>query len=688
MYVVQQGGATLVPAGMLQNGQQVYTLADGGSMGAAGKHLASIALAGGNGAQYLATPGNGLPQTLGNPQGLQGLPGQQPRYVQLNQPGEMQLVRVPAQNQGQVIQGVVQPGRQFAQVSAGRTLIPVQLQPNGTLQAVRPAGVVPQTTTVLRPAANGTLYAQANAMPGAIRPLVARIPRLGTVQTYNPSTGTLVQPPSSNGATVATIQQPVAIRAQTPLGMAAGNVAQPVAVRVGGPRPDVGGRILQATSGSAGLQQHLLMQQQQLVQVGGRTVAVQQASQGRPVLLNSNGTQMVGNLVRLAQGNGGNGGVSLVDQSLVARLMEAQAQQPRNTVLKVPVAAAQSIMQQQQTNINHIDMSMLGVSNQQQLNGAKLQFTQERQQVMRPLSTPSATLQDGYLMDNGLVGRSSELNQISLSADLFPNTMSSTDSISGMPLARGISAPITNSSLMGSMDDIMQQNQRALASGDMANVRAGSEDIQTILSSIGVELARHGIPVDIAANAGWLGVLGPRDVALLQEAYAEEEARLAGEGTLNSTLSIGAASNGGAGPGNDEGHSNGSPATSVMSSQARAMVGGLTPEQLLQLQGTAAMGPAGGLGFPYSLLGSDAGAGSEQDPGTMASLDAAMWGKTAPASQGEVNNGSKGSGGSADGTSGAPQDGANNGTSNQDGAVPGNGLADRFANLNLGCGFF
>lgn len=64
----------------------------------------------------------------------------------------------------------------------------------------------------------------------------------------------------------------------------------------------------------------------------------------------------------------------------------------------------------------------------------------------------------------------------------------------------------------------------------------GKDDLRAILLSIGVELARHSIDVKTAVEAGWLGVLSPTDVAVLQEAYVAEERRLANE-AINGTNS-------------------------------------------------------------------------------------------------------------------------------------------------------
>ncbi|KXZ45323.1 hypothetical protein GPECTOR_56g420 [Gonium pectorale] len=52
------------------------------------------------------------------------------------------------------------------------------------------------------------------------------------------------------------------------------------------------------------------------------------------------------------------------------------------------------------------------------------------------------------------------------------------------------------------------------------------EDLKAILVSIGQELARHSISVETAVTSGWLGVLTAMDVAVLADAYAEEERRV------------------------------------------------------------------------------------------------------------------------------------------------------------------
>ncbi|GLI70032.1 hypothetical protein VaNZ11_014769 [Volvox africanus] len=61
-----------------------------------------------------------------------------------------------------------------------------------------------------------------------------------------------------------------------------------------------------------------------------------------------------------------------------------------------------------------------------------------------------------------------------------------------------------------------------------ANSGSGScrEDLKAILVSIGQELARHGISVETAVTSGWLGLLTAMDVAVLADAYTDEERHL------------------------------------------------------------------------------------------------------------------------------------------------------------------
>ncbi len=69
-----------------------------------------------------------------------------------------------------------------------------------------------------------------------------------------------------------------------------------------------------------------------------------------------------------------------------------------------------------------------------------------------------------------------------------------------------------NGSLNSSMDGKLPHQPASPDAG-------GKEDLRAILYSIGFELARHGIDVQTAVDAGLLGVLNPSDVAVLQEAY-------------------------------------------------------------------------------------------------------------------------------------------------------------------------
>lgn len=690
MYVLQQGGATLVPAGMLANGQPLYTVAGPNGSTTTTKSLAGISLPTGSGNQFMATTAAGLSQ---GPI-LQTVQGQQ-RYVQMGGPNELQVLRLPAHNQSQVIQGVVQPGRQLASLQAGRTLVPVQMASNAVQQTVRPTGGIPSKAAILHPAINGAMYTQQSVMPVGVRPPVARMPRMGTVQTYNPSTGTLVQPPTAasvgNGPA---IQQPVAIHGQIPLGMSAGGV--PVHVANARPRTDLGGRVVQATTGATGMQQAQLV-----AQLGGRTVAMQQ---GRPLLVNSNGTPV--NVVRLAQNNVPNGSVPLMDHALVARLLETQAQQPRNTVLAVPVANTHNILQQQQQQQRQmisLDNAMLKLNHYQALpmGSGQMQLAQD-QGVKRPVSVPAMlpcrASHDSFLLDAGFMGRPGDgFHQVSLSTD--NSSLSSINSSDGPPsagisLTRGISCPTNPTATFPSMVDAVQQGRvvqgAGVGGGAPYDSTPNGEDVHSILASIGVELARYGIPVDVAADAGWLGVLGPQDLVVLQEAYLEEEARMLVEAQQQLKSAPGPTSN-------EDGRSNPSPAASVVSSQA-GQAGGLTQEQLLQ--GTGAMVPAGGMGFTFGMLASEQGAVNgrnrpEQDRlGRVASLDVSMLTGGAQAEV-KLRNMSQASsdGASIDRSSSnaanhTPMHAGNSNAAGMHTTSHNGSLADRFTNLDLGCGFF
>ncbi|GIL44032.1 hypothetical protein Vafri_1603 [Volvox africanus] len=70
----------------------------------------------------------------------------------------------------------------------------------------------------------------------------------------------------------------------------------------------------------------------------------------------------------------------------------------------------------------------------------------------------------------------------------------------------------------------------AVAASPFNSANSGSgncrEDLKAILVSIGQELARHGISVETAVTSGWLGLLTAMDVAVLADAYTDEERHL------------------------------------------------------------------------------------------------------------------------------------------------------------------
>ncbi|GIL87511.1 hypothetical protein Vretimale_1607 [Volvox reticuliferus] len=70
----------------------------------------------------------------------------------------------------------------------------------------------------------------------------------------------------------------------------------------------------------------------------------------------------------------------------------------------------------------------------------------------------------------------------------------------------------------------------AVAAAPFSSANSGSgsskEDLKVILVSIGQELARHGISVETAVTSGWLGLLTAMDVAVLADAYTDEERHL------------------------------------------------------------------------------------------------------------------------------------------------------------------
>ena len=189
------------------------------------------------------------------------------------------------------------------------------------------------------------------------------------------------------------------------------------------------------------------------------------------------------------------------------QLMEAEAQQRRNTALKVHVSPMDLPLGTVNMGMNMAQPQKRFLLNDQP-NVVMLAQQQPQHQIftragMDVHSAPKLQLQHTTFSTNAFDGPDGTIMR-SISVPLEAQ---------GQPPRSGRSSSDRNSN----NGDSAAAAQQPGANGDL----------RSILRSIGVELARHAITIEAAMAAGWLGPsLFPQDVAVLSDSYSLEARRL------------------------------------------------------------------------------------------------------------------------------------------------------------------
>lgn len=439
----------------------------------------------------------------------------------------------------------------------------------GTAVTVRPNGhVLPTLVHSNNNAA--TLGAPAGlALNGALK----INPRQNTVTTYNPTTGMR----TTNGTGPTTLQQ--AILTNGGMNGAGTTTTRTVFLPNGNPVTLVqqqGATNQQNQQQAANLLQ--LRQQQALSELRARTAVVaaqqqqqQQLQAGVQRVTTANGQVLN---VRLVNADGNPVTTSNGQQLLDLSQLLNQARPDALQHAKNAAAAQQQLLQQQQPqqqqqvlrignqqvvlvpnnrlgagNNNLTAISLLQHQQQQQQFGEQQQQQNINAQFARQLSNPVMVSNTGerpglshpdFMLgtpaNSNLEGVPMQLGakSLSLSAELARAAPDhniqhhhafSTLTSPGTPAP--LASPTGLSDHSGSLPNTDMSISGVLGlNGSAVNGNGGPEDLKAILSSISQELARHGISVEAAVGAGWLGALSPADVALLREVHATETRRL------------------------------------------------------------------------------------------------------------------------------------------------------------------
>jgi hypothetical protein len=423
---------------------------------------------------------------------------------------------------------------------------------------MRPAGQM--MPTLVHPNNNAaTLAAPAGlALNGALK----INPRQNTVTTYNPTTGMR----TTNGTGPGILQQ--AVLPNGGINGGATTTTRTVILPNGNPVTLVQ---QQAPTNQQNQQQAAnllqLRQQQALSELRARmaVVAAQQQQQAGVQRVTTANGQVLN--VRLINADGTPVATSNGQQVLDLSQLLNQARPDALQQAKKAAAAQQQLLQQQQQQQPQ-QQQVLRIGNQQVVllpntrlgaghnNMAAVHLLQQQQQLgeqqaqrtaqfARQLSNPvmanntidrpGAAHPDFLLANGSMEGVPMQLGSksLSLSAELarvapdhnMQHHAFSTLTSPGTPAP--LASPTGLSDHNGSLANTDLSIKGALGlNGSAVTGNGGPEDLRVILSSIGQELARHGISVDAAVGAGWLGALSPGDVALLREVHATETRRL------------------------------------------------------------------------------------------------------------------------------------------------------------------
>eukprot|EP00198_Chlamydomonas_reinhardtii_P000668 XP_001690003.1 predicted protein [Chlamydomonas reinhardtii] len=306
----------------------------------------------------------------------------------------------------------------------------------------------------------------------AVRPAM-RIPKLGTVATYNPVTG---------------------VRSATTNGVTPGGAGSAPAL-------------------PAGLPASLVQQMSLLQQQGG---LVQTQMLGQP-----SGAMAVRPGALQNAGVNGTGG-SQRQTTVVVTLARMLSETSRGQAAKIQLAANQQqhqAQQQQHMQMRQMAAAMLGGMQVLSGPGGFLQSATGQNQQQ-----PGGYANGGNIniFDSGIAAQKQHvldgLSVVDLNSivDQQHQQNGSHGAAEGGPDAYA-------GGLNGGLGGL------GLGMGMAGALGSSREDLKVILVSIGQELARHGISVETAVTSGWLGVLSPMDVAILADAYAEEERRMQGQ---------------------------------------------------------------------------------------------------------------------------------------------------------------
>lgn len=384
-----------------------------------------------------------------------------------------------------------------------RTIIGAQnmvpIQHSGAMNMGMPTGVRPVLPggAAVRPVATPMTVVQPAASvfaaPGMVRPAL-RVPKMGTVSTYNPATGmrTRPYPVNVNGGTGAVngSQSNVAQLSASTTSLA-NAVASAAANRVALPQSS---QLLQQLT-NAGIAPQRLVNLQAL-----------QAAQRQNNLNTTTFSQSQLAALGKALSRDNSGQLAALQQSILNGLLGG------NGTLKG--ASNVGVDSGDASRSTDSQAALLNARSQQQ------QQQQNEQQTLQAahsaaLKTLAADQHAKSAGGNGFISRQSTLKSNGLAEMGAASTLlSNTEN-----LVSGDTMPVTPEA-----SDV--EGKTGIKGLVQVNNNTNKEDLKMILACIGVELARHGIRVDSALSAGWLGVLSGADVSVLKDAYYEEEKRM------------------------------------------------------------------------------------------------------------------------------------------------------------------
>mmetsp|Transcript_6318 Transcript_6318/g.13933 ORF Transcript_6318/g.13933 Transcript_6318/m.13933 type:complete len:770 (-) Transcript_6318:1632-3941(-) len=446
-----------------------------------------------------------------------------------------------------------------------RALLPVQTM-NGLAAnsgAVRAQTItLPPGAVAVRPSQHAASLRQGQVFAGAaaaaaapqtlVRP-VMRAPKVATVSTYNPVTGI-------HSATVTNSAQNVLNNVLAP---------QNTGVQYNLLPNGTLQRVVQIQP-SAAQANNSAVQQQLLADLQARVNAIASANREKQAYLAAGADgraapQIVNITLPSGMPSQNAATQAVVDQngSLLARLLASQAQAPsgkgqgggkgRQPGLTLPfmktrggdeilhkgtVLPSQHVLQAAQTALNLMhEPGALAIKPQ------KLAPSEPKTDAAAAAAAGlSSWLHASGNMDAGNSQRAGQSITGTLQSGTMPTAPMLSKSLSDPSVIEGALMTMSSSSdantvsrkAHAAVHDTSAAKMDSKAAVDQPLIN-NKEDFKLILACIGVELARHGISIEAAVTAGWLGVLSSEDVAVLADAYAQEEQRLLETGSAHSS---------------------------------------------------------------------------------------------------------------------------------------------------------